>query len=57
VAKQTSAEIVKPINTLEQKEDPQGIWSNKINVHINKKYTTLCSKLNHLAMLKVSGFQ
>jgi D-glycerate 3-kinase len=57
VTKQTSAALLKPINTLEQKEDPQGIWRNKINMHIDDEYTSLFSNIDHLLMLKAPSFQ
>jgi len=57
VTKQTPAELLKPINTLEQKEDLQGVWRNNINAHIDKEYAPLFAKLDHLIMLKAPSFQ
>jgi len=56
VKPQTSEQLNKPINTLEQQEDVHGIWRNYINQLITTDYLPLFEQLDTLIMLKAPSF-
>lgn len=57
VTAQTTADLSKAINTLEENEDTQGLWRQMINASIDKEYQALLSKIDHLIMLKAPNFE
>ncbi|WP_323846937.1 phosphoribulokinase [Microbulbifer magnicolonia] len=46
-----------PINTLEQREDPHGIWRNYVNEQLTGPYRALFARLDLLLMLKVPDME
>ena len=56
-APQADEELLDPVNDLERKEDPQGIWRAVSNLWLRGEYKSLFDQLDMLVMLKVDGFQ
>ena len=54
---QADEELLDPVNDLERKEDPQGIWRAVSNLWLRGEYKSLFDQLDMLVMLKVDGFQ
>ena len=42
-----------PVNTLEEKEDPAGVWRHYVNDCLQKHYAQMFSRLDRLIMLKI----
>lgn len=53
---QTQQQLNQAINTLEEREDPKGIWRNHINQVIVKDYLPIFERLDKLIMLKAPSF-
>ncbi|BAV64111.1 kinase [Sphingobium cloacae] len=45
-----------PINALEEREDPQGLWRREINRRLRQGYARLFDRIDLLVMLEVPGF-
>jgi D-glycerate 3-kinase len=45
--------LASPVNELEAKEDPEGIWRNYVNQRLRDDYAELFARLNLLIMLQV----
>ena len=50
---QEDAMLASPVNELEAKEDPEGIWRNYVNQRLRDDYAELFARLNLLIMLQV----
>lgn len=50
------ASLIKPINRLEQDEDPQGIWRSWVNRALGGHYQSLFSLLDYLIVLQAPNF-
>lgn len=53
---QSDEELLKPINMLEQTEDPDGSWREYVNDQLKGPYKPLFERLDLLVMLQVSSF-
>ena len=53
---QTAAELAAPINALERKEDPQGIWRRYVNAALTGPYRQLFDRLSPLVLLAAPSF-
>ncbi len=56
VPAQAEDALVQPINELEAKEDPQGLWRRHVNQKINADYSRLYDMIDYLIMLKAPDF-
>ena len=54
---QKSKNLIKPINILEKKQDPNLIWRNKVNNELKTKYKIIFDKINKLIFLKVPNYE
>ena len=54
---QIEGELVKPVNALERREDPDGIWRAYANRQLSGPYQDLFGRLDRLIMLKVPGME
>ena len=50
---QEDAMLASPVNELEAKEDPEGVWRNYVNQRLRDDYAELFARLNLLIMLQV----
>jgi D-glycerate 3-kinase len=50
---QSTEELQEPVNTLEQIDDPQGLWRNHVNAQLAGDYASLFASLDLLIMLAV----
>lgn len=53
---QSDAMLAEPINALEEREDPEGIWRQYVNDAIRSEYGTLFDLVDYLVMLKAPDF-
>lgn len=53
---QADEELIDPVNDLERKEDPQGIWRSVANLWLRGEYRELFDQLDMLVLLKVDSF-
>ena len=53
---QSNSEIKKPINHLEEVEDPLAIWRSFVNTELAGDYQTLFEKIDYRIMLKAPSF-
>ena len=53
---QKSKSLLKSINILEKKHDPEIKWRSKVNYELNNDYKKIFSKINRLIFLKVPNF-
>lgn len=53
---QSNSEIKKPINHLEEVEDPLAIWRSFVNTELAGEYQTLFEKIDYRIMLKAPSF-
>lgn len=53
---QTDDELSQPVNDLERKEDPDGIWRNYVNRQLRAKYEAIFAKLDFLVFMRTPGF-
>ena len=53
---QTSSELKRPVNHLEEVEDPLGIWRSFVNTELAGDYQTLFDKIDYRIMLKAPSF-
>ena len=56
VPPQTEAELKKPINELERKEDADGIWRHWVNDQLARNYVPLWKRFDELAILQAPSF-
>ena len=54
---QTQIALTNPINELEKKEDPEGVWRGFVNEKLISEYKTLFDKLDHLIVLQAPSFK
>lgn len=54
---QSAAQLVDPVNALERKEDPQGIWRSYANRQLAGPYRELFDRIDTLLMLKAPAFE
>lgn len=54
---QADEELIDPVNVLEEKEDPQGVWRRYANEQLKNHYAALFSRLDLLLMLQVPSMQ
>ncbi|MCD8512742.1 MAG: hypothetical protein LRY63_04620 [Nitrincola sp.] len=54
---QSESDLSEPVNELERKEDPEGIWRRYANEQLKGQYAELFSRLDLLLMLKVPSMQ
>ncbi len=54
--KQSTKDILKPINSLEKKEDKSHIWRRYVNTQLKTKYNTLNKYLDEKIYLKTPSF-
>lgn len=52
-APQPEAELVRPVNTLEAAEDPDGIWRGAVNAALARDYPALWERIDHMVFLAV----
>lgn len=50
-APQPEAELVRPVNTLEAAEDPDGIWRGDVNAALAQDYPALWERIDHMIFL------
>lgn len=53
VEPQSEEQLIEPINSLEEQEDPDGSWRRHVNAQLHESYQELFSLLDLLVMLKV----
>ena len=53
---QTAEALAEPINDLERKEDPDGVWRGLVNHWLAEDYARLFDQIDLLVMLKVDDF-
>lgn len=53
---QSEADLVNPINALEEREDADGAWRRYVNDQLKNEYKPLFERLDLLVMLQVSSF-
>ncbi len=53
---QASSELKRPVNHLEEVEDPLGIWRSFVNTELAGDYQTLFNKIDYRIMLKAPSF-
>ena len=53
---QQEADLVQPVNELEAREDPQGIWRRYVNQAIERDYLPLYQKVQQWLMLRAPSF-
>ena len=53
---QTAAELLSPVNALEQDEDADGTWRNYANEQLREKYTPVFNRIDMLVFLKAPSF-
>lgn len=53
---QPSNELKRPVNHLEEVEDPLGIWRSFVNTELSGDYQTLFDKIDYRIMLKAPSF-
>ena len=53
---QASNELKRPVNHLEEVEDPLGIWRSFVNTELAGDYQTLFAKIDYRIMLKAPSF-
>jgi D-glycerate 3-kinase len=53
---ESSERLNKPVNSLEEKEDPDGIWRRYVNQVLGEEYSQLFRLLDRLLFLKIPGF-
>lgn len=53
---QPAAELVVPVNSLEQTEDPDGRWRRYVNRQLSQVYAPLFQTLDYLVMLQAPDF-
>lgn len=53
---QTSSELKRPVNHLEEVEDPLSIWRSFVNTELAGDYQTLFDKIDYRIMLKAPSF-
>ena len=53
---QAEAELVQPVNELEAREDPQGIWRRYVNQAIEREYMPLYRQVQQWLMLRAPSF-
>ena len=53
---QTEEQLVKPLNSLETEQDPDGLWRNRVNQALAGEYQTLFAQLDQLIMLQAPSF-
>ena len=56
VRHQPETQLSRPVNQLEQEEDPQMVWRRWVNQHIQQFYEPLWSAIDYWAFLKVPSF-
>jgi len=56
VPPQTDAELKKPINELERKEDADGVWRHWVNDQLRRNYVPLWKRFDELAILQAPSF-
>ena len=54
---QKNKDLVKPINILERKEDPNFLWRNNVNKELKNEYKKIFDKIDRLIFLKVPNFE
>lgn len=54
---QEEADLIVPVNALEQEEDKDAIWRNYVNQQLKGEYQSLFSRIDHLIMLKAPSFE
>lgn len=54
-APQSEAALAKPVNGLEESEDPEGIWRRHVNEQLEGPYAELFGELARLILLRVPG--
>lgn len=52
---ETEAALMRPINRLEQEEDPDGTWRRTVNERLSGDYQTLFGLIDVLILLRVEG--
>ena len=57
VPAQTEDALVEPVNTLERREDPQGIWRRFVNTQLAGTYQQLFEQMDYWVMLKAPSFE
>jgi D-glycerate 3-kinase len=54
---QKNADLIKPVNELEKKEDKSLIWRKKVNNELKDKYKKIFNLIDELVFLKVPNFK
>lgn len=57
VGPQSGAELAAPINTLEEREDPDGTWRRYVNRLVADEYRAFYDMVDYLVMLKAPDFE
>lgn len=57
VPQQSSKDLERPINNLEENQDPLGIWRTFVNTELSKDYQTLFDQIDYRVMLKAPSFE
>jgi len=50
---QAACELFRPVNALEHREDPFGLWRRTVNRHLAEDYAALFAKLDRLVFIQV----
>jgi D-glycerate 3-kinase len=53
---QSDHELIKSINSWEEKNDPQGIWRKTVNEYLAKEYQEIFGRINYLIMIKIPSW-
>ncbi|GEA06897.1 kinase [Alteromonas sp. KUL42] len=56
VGAEANERLKSPVNTLEENEDPLGIWRTYVNTELAGEYQTLFDQINYSIMLKAPSF-
>lgn len=54
---QADAELARPLNSLEEDEDPDGVWRGFVNQRLKEEYPPLFAELDLLLMLKIPRWE
>ncbi|AMJ93893.1 kinase [Alteromonas stellipolaris] len=57
VTPQNAADMKQPINSLEENQDPLGIWRSFVNTELSNDYQSLFDQIDYRVMLKAPSFE
>ena len=52
---QSAEDLIRPINSLEQERDQEGVWRGMVNDHLRESYAQLTALLDGMVFLQVPG--